>query len=511
MPPPGVPGSLAAMIHLTRLPTLLAVSAALLAAPTAAHATTASFDGTTVTVLGTDGPDGVDINAYDGQLYVSGSPMAAGPGCDTGDSTSQATCPLPPGGVVVKLLGGDDRMSSYTNDMPTGWATVDLGAGNDFFETSGADTAFGGAGNDRLQAYAQTKDNTFDGGDGNDELNGAAGNDTLRGGAGDDRLVGDPIQEHGADVLDGGPGRDTVDDFVHPDPYDLRPATVTLDGRSDDGIESEGDNVTNVEIVKSASGVQFRGTDGPEIVIAAQGGGKGFQYGMGGDDTLTGSDDDETIDGGAGDDDIRGGYGNDTITGGPGRDKLLGDRDARCNELACDISPGSASDTIDAVDGEADAVSCGPGNDTAKVDAVDTVGTDCETVIRAGGPGGPSGGGTGGGTGGGGGGTIDDPGTGTPPATAPTLTLRGAKTLRALRAGRLAVDVRNLKPGATVRLRVLRAGRLVATGNGRAGTGGSTRVTLRLTASGRRALARSRAATLVVTAGTRRMTVRLGR
>src|SRR4051812_47388027 len=188
--------------------------------------------------------------------------MLAGPGCtDETGGQGEVTCPVPAGGLVVRLLGGEDRVSGYASDAAPGWVKVDLGAGDDTLETYGADTVDGGPGNDTIKGIARTGDNTFDGGDGNDTIRGGGGNDVVRGGAGDDTLTGDPMEVRGADVLDGGPGKDTVDDYMHDDAYNKDPATVTLDGVADDGIEGERDNVTNVEVVQSAAGVVFRGTD----------------------------------------------------------------------------------------------------------------------------------------------------------------------------------------------------------------------------------------------------------
>jgi Ca2+-binding RTX toxin-like protein len=494
-------GQAAGMLFSPKLSTLLVVAAGALAAvPAAAHATTVSYDGNVVTAVGTEGADGVNYQVYDGKLLLNGSPMDAGAGC-TADGV-EAACPIPAGGLVVRLLGGDDRVSGYTDDQPAGFAKVDLGAGDDFLETYGADTVDAGPGNDRINGLGLNKDNIFDGGDGNDELNGGSGNDVLRGGAGDDKLHGDPLEHRGADTMDGGPGRDILDDYMHNDGYDKSPSTITLDGVADDGFAGEGDNVTNVEQIESASGVIFRGTDAAETVIATQVGGKGQQYGMGGDDTLQGTDDDETIDGGAGNDDLRGGYGNDTITGGPGRDKIVGDRDGRCNEMACDLSPGSAADTIDAVDGEQDTISCGPGNDTVKADAVDSVANDCETVTRAGATATPNAPAPSPG------GTTTKPGGGA--ATATPLTV-SAKSVKALKAGKLKVTVAGLKPGASITVQARKGGKVVAAGHGRANTKGVAKVTVRLTKAGKRVLRRATSAKLTLVAGDRRLVVRLGR
>jgi Ca2+-binding RTX toxin-like protein len=483
-----------------------AVAAGLLSAPSLAPAaTTASFDGSKVTVVGTEGADGSSLQVYEGRLYVRGTGAAAGPGCTADEYSGEVSCPVPAGGVDVSLLGGDDEVHNSTYDAPAGFVRVDLGAGNDSFETSGGDTVQGGPGNDEITAFSQAFANVFEGGDGNDKLSGERGADVLRGGAGDDTLKDDSYGEQNADVVDGGPGRDTVDAWSHPDAYNTIPATVTLDGVADDGYPGEGDNVTDVETIKVASGIVFRGTDAPEVVIAAEVGHKGSMQTLGGDDQLSGSDDDETLDAGAGNDDIKAGYGNDTIVAGPGTDKVVADRDGRCNEYHCDLSPGSAADTVDVVDGERDVVACGPGNDSVKADAIDEVAPDCESVTRTGG-------------GGGGGGPVSGGGPGGNPVVpagpgggGAALAVKGARSLKALKAGRLKVVVPGVQPGAKVTVKARRAGKVLAAGSGRADTAGDARVTLRLTKAGRRALRRARSATLTISAGALTATVRLGR
>jgi Ca2+-binding RTX toxin-like protein len=483
----------------------LAVTAGLLLAPSMASASlTATYNGSTVTVRGSEGPDSAELQVYDGALWVRGSGVTAGAGCTAEpDQTFEAQCPIPSGGVDVALLGGNDDVHDGTYDAPyAGFARFDLGAGDDKFETSGPDNVNGGPGNDTISGFGgHGFANVFDGGDGNDKLLGGDGPDVLRGGAGDDTLTGNSLGDLSADVIDGGDGRDTADDWAHPDAYNTIPATVTLDGAADDGFPGERDNVTGVETVKVGSGVVFKGTDAPEIVIASEVGHKGSMQALGGDDQLRGSDDDETIDAGAGNDDIVAGYGNDTIIAGPGTDKVVADRDARCNEMHCDISPGSASDTIDTVDGEADTISCGPGNDTVKADPIDNVAPDCEAVTRsapgAAGPVAPTG-----------------PATPqTPAARGATvaLALKGTRSIRALKAGRLKVVVPGARPGAKVTVLARRAGKVVAKGSARANTKGSATVTLRLTKAGRKALRRAKSATLALSAGSLKVRVRLAR
>ena len=167
----------------------------------------------------------------------------------------------------------------------------------------------------------------IDGGADNDTITGGPGNDVLtarrddevRGEAGNDTLIafnGTGVVPNDNDLYLGGDGTDTIT-------YEQRtvPVNVTLDNVANDGSAGEADNVqTDIETVIGGSA----------------------------GDTLTGSANDETLDG-------RGG--NDTIVGGAGSDILRGS---------------DGDDTINAVDGEPDSISCGPGGDHATIDLKDT-------------------------------------------------------------------------------------------------------------------------------------------
>lgn len=83
---------------------------------------------------------------------------------------------------------------------------------------------------------------------------------------------------------------------------------------------------------------------------------------------LFGGEGDDTISGGAAGDALFGDDGNDVLDGGSGRDFLSG---------------GFGDDTIRAVDGEADVIDCGFGNDTVYADTIDTVSPSCEHVVRS--------------------------------------------------------------------------------------------------------------------------------
>jgi Ca2+-binding RTX toxin-like protein len=474
-------------------------AACALALPAAASANvTVTSDGTTITVSGTDAPEQIDIRLYEGQITVTGS-VAAGGGQCTVDGV-EATCPAGSGGVVASMGGGDDRVHSYLSDAATPqYGRYDLGAGNDFAEGYGSESVLGGPGNDELSGL--TGDDVLDGGDGNDKLSGADGADVLRGGSGDDQFTTDPMENRSPDVVDGGPGRDAITDWMRGDPATEQLVTVTLDGVADDGFPGEGDNVTNMEVVESYGSLRFVGTDGDDIASASEVGNRAELTGRGGNDQLKGTDRDDAIDGGAGNDVITAGYGNDTITGGPGQDKIVGDRDGRCNEMHCDLSPGSASDTIDAVDGEVDNISCGPGQDSVKADAADVVAADCETVVRSGAAGGP--------------GTTPGKGSTTPGTGGVTksvkLTLAGKPTLRALLKGGLTITVKGRRPGAKVAVSLKRGGTVVAKGTGRASKAGIAKVKVKVTKAGRRALRRAKSAKLTIVAGADRAMITIKR
>src|SRR4051812_34193856 len=132
------------MLSLTSQPrralTLALATTSLFALPAAAHAAvTATSDGTTVTVSGTDAPEQIDITLYEGQISFGG-PVTAGPGCTTDEGTQAVSCPAGPGGVVANMAGGDDRIHSYLADSGAPlYGRYDLGAGNDFAEGYGSE------------------------------------------------------------------------------------------------------------------------------------------------------------------------------------------------------------------------------------------------------------------------------------------------------------------------------------------------------------------------------------
>lgn len=161
-------------------------------------------------------------------------------------------------------------------------------------------------------------------GNGEDVLVGNAGPNVIYAGDGSDTVFGGG----GADVLSGGSGTDFVAySFRRLQP---RGVTATLDGRRNDGGPATGLIYHDVE-----------GVIGSAFADKLQAGRhSGRLFGMGGNDLITGNRSPDYLD------------------GGPGNDR------------------------INARGGGPDVVTCGPGRDTARVDASDEVSPNCEHVIR---------------------------------------------------------------------------------------------------------------------------------
>lgn len=103
-------------------------------------------------------------------------------------------------------------------------------------------------------------------------------------------------------------------------------------------------------------------------------GGNDRIYGGLNQDCLEGGDGDDQLAGGWGDDDLAGGPGPDRLLGGPGADRLLGGRgaDVLVGGRGVDrFAGGRGDDVVDARDGRAELVDCGPGRDRVRADAVD--------------------------------------------------------------------------------------------------------------------------------------------
>jgi Ca2+-binding RTX toxin-like protein len=269
--------------------------------------------------------------------------------------TAGRNCAALPLSQAYCIALGNQRLPGFFSFFAT------LGDGNDMLSLSreSHDGAFtqiavlGEDGNDSLSvARATATQYAFlRGGNGNDVLTGANGPNSIIGDAGDDRMTGGPA----TDFMDlRGRGRDEVSGLAGEDVADLSktttftgPVFVTLDDVANDGQSGDGANIhSDVEEVLGAAGQ------------------KNTIVGSAAANIFSGGSGDDHLDGAAGNDILQGWFGNDTLIGGPGQDRLDG-RDG--------------DDVIFANDGEADTVQCGLGNDTAHVDALDSV-VDCETL-----------------------------------------------------------------------------------------------------------------------------------
>jgi hypothetical protein len=459
--------------------TLPAVLATLALVPTAAGAATLTSDGNgNYTYTAAPGEKNslsfqVADDAASIVFYDYGIPITAVPaGCTLNDEGQSPTCPAPMS-AVVNLGDGDDffARSGATSVV----ATVDGGDGADWLRGDvGDDTLSGGPGKDKLEGWKG--DDRLDGGDGDDQIQGALGADTIQGGGGNDVISPDNFNEPRADVVDGGPGVDTIEsDYAD---YDTgapqQPLTFTMAGGADDGRPGESDNLINVErLTLSVSPTRYVGSDGDDYLKVAQATNAGDISGGNGNDDLNGADGAEQLDGGPGNDHLDGGFGDDVITGGPGQDKISGDlAGGDCGPIWCKYPYGN--DVIHAQDGEVDSILCGFGEDTVYADAADVVDRDCEHVTRAGAPAAPA---------------APAPGqTATRTGTTARAALLGRVTLaKALRSG-FTIRVTGAQAAAPLKLTATRSGTIVARGAGKADKKGNTTIKLRFTAQAKRTL-----------------------
>jgi RTX calcium-binding nonapeptide repeat (4 copies) len=397
--------------------TLLAACAAALIAPAASQAAALGMDGNTLVYNGQGGQGlWMSVSTQEdwnsGIKYLHFSDSGAQVSINTNlchdnqfggiDCDLNANRPLRIEGSSAK---DDIQISQGVDRIPDSMAvTINGGAGNDKLQDAwGAYTGRtlnGGPGDDEIHGYEGN--DTLDGGDGADNLDGGSGDDRVLGGTGNDEVDGDGYDEVGSDYIDGGAGYDYVDGWNDPEILDKNPSVdITLDGIANDGRPGENDNVVGVEDFQMYTVGRIVGTDAREkiVIYNPANSGPSTLIGNGGDDELAGQDFNDTVDGGAGNDQVEGGLGNDTVVGGPGQDIIYGDATAsRCTWYSCKVPFGN--DVIQARDGEADSIDCGIGEDTAYVDAIDTV-ANCEKVIGAGSNGnGPGGGGSNNGGGG---------------------------------------------------------------------------------------------------------------
>ena len=198
------------------------------------------------------------------------------------------------------------------------------------------------------------------------------------------------VADRATDVVDCGPGRDTV--FVEdhrPKRDELRGCEVVIPVPAEAGhdVGSTSNNVFGTrgnDVLLGTPGVDtMLGNDGDDVLDGGEGDdyvdgedGDDVVHGGPGNDDVHGRKNDDEVYGDAGNDRVNGAYGNDLVDGGPGDDELIG---SAGNDT---LVGGEGDDRIEAIDDEVDRVSCGPGNDLALVDPIDVVDDTCETVRK---------------------------------------------------------------------------------------------------------------------------------
>ena len=220
---------------------------------------------------------------------------------------------------TVEGVGGNDTITA-TNSATR---TYDGGAGNDVLNGgSVADNLIGGTGDD-----------TISGGGGNDTIKGGADADSLNGGDGDDTFLAN-LSEAEFDSLQGGSGIDTLQRTTDDGQGDLvlneflatnSIERVNMDaGGSTRGIDGNSDdNVLDFSATTFFNTHSVEGVGGNDTITATNSATRTYDGGAG-NDVLNGGSVADNLIGGTGDDTISGGGGNDTIVGGVGADSLTG-------------------------------------------------------------------------------------------------------------------------------------------------------------------------------------------
>lgn len=246
----------------------------------------------------------------------AGARIEPGPPCTGGGH--RVTCGPGRGArllsLYVHLLDGENKLTVLPS---IAGLTASGGDGRDVMRITGSGRTFTGhlAGYGGDDVLSTTRGGTLEGGPGADRLHGGArrarllggtGPDVFAGGGGDDVLT--PGIDDDPDLLDGGPGRDTVDYSE----FRLPPREVVVDLSVPSA--APGDELRSIEGAIGSHGADvLRGSEARDRLVGASG-----------DDTVRGGAGDDLVDGDPGADDVAGGSGDDTVIGGPGRDTISG-------------------------------------------------------------------------------------------------------------------------------------------------------------------------------------------
>ncbi len=237
------------------------------------------------TINGGADDDNIDAGAGDDVILISGSEadsdtMVGGLGTDTVRITGSADAVLAGTSQMtgIEAFDGSSRSLRGTDSANTfNFSAYTLSNLVGILALGGNDTVIGSVGAD-----------TINGGSGTDSLDGGAGNDTIQ-------VAGTEAQ---SDTMVGGDGIDTLLITGSSDLTLNGTSTITgfetLNGGSRSILGTSSANIFDLSIFTTVTNL-----DGVE--------------GLGGNDTLTGSNSADRLDGGSGNDTVRGGGGDDTI------------------------------------------------------------------------------------------------------------------------------------------------------------------------------------------------------
>ena len=240
--------------------------------------------------------------------------------------------------------GGADVLNGnlFFNEDPTNWYQGEPSGAGDGIDVASYETATNGVVASLANSAINTGDATGDsyifieglaGSTFDDTLEGNDSGNSLEGGAGNDRLIGHDKWFN--DEIDGGDGDDTaVLDGRRADytiMFDAAEQALVL--TSSLGVVTRVKNVETLQFADGALSVAsitagddndntLSGTENADILSGA--GGNDTLAGLGGDDRLEGGTGDDTLNGGDGNDNLLGSEGNDTLLGGTGTNTLNG-------------------------------------------------------------------------------------------------------------------------------------------------------------------------------------------
>jgi hypothetical protein len=259
----------------------------------------------TLTIVGESGDDNFVITGSEQEWRIRDDtqPITAGGLCATA-GPHEATCPAgyPAGAEAhATLLGGDDRLAvdGSVRRLPL---IVDGGDGADRVDGNPVDAGAS------ITFFGDGGDDTLIGGPGDERLVGGNGYDTLHGGEGNDTFEQSHGGSDGANLVDGGPGVDTISFWDH-----SAPISIDLGAGSD----AFGDTLSSVENVEWADSAY--GNDEPNMLMATR-----TLVGGDGNDYLRGTAPGASYDAGPGDDLLAVAGGRADVHCGPGADGVTG-------------------------------------------------------------------------------------------------------------------------------------------------------------------------------------------